>query len=85
MTTSELAKELNNKFGLNFWPKTYQVDHETYANVFQSVVNHLVDDIKLFFIWDNLDKRVSISIGPNNGILFKNVELILINQEENKL
>jgi len=80
MTTEELRKKFNDEFGpKDGWPLAYEVNAETYGNVCQSV-----------FTWaaaDNIDKIfrrgygdlgiVEIAIGPNNGIMFKNVELIL--------
>jgi hypothetical protein len=85
MTTDELHKLFNEEFGLNSWPITYEVDHETYANVCQSIFIHNAKDAKLF--WDNIENRkaksdlkaISILIGEHNGIMFKNVELILCN------
>lgn len=78
MTTEELRRKFNETFGIdNWWPTFYEVDAETYGNVCNDIINHLINDIKLYMEWDNLDKRVSISVGPNNGIMYKNVELIL--------
>ena len=71
MTATELSRKFNDEFELNKWPTTYEVDVETYANVCQ-------------YLFENLTKlpiegirRVSIAVGKNNGILFKNVELVM--------
>jgi hypothetical protein len=65
-TTEELRRKFNNEFRLSKWPATYEVDSETYANVCQTI-----------FEWAGDLGLVKIAIGPNNGIMFKNVELIL--------
>lgn len=76
MTAIELTELFNNKFGLNEWPKIFEVDPNTYANICQELfswkakrvfINNIVNDIK----W------IELSIGPNDGIMFRNVELIL--------
>lgn len=70
MTVDELRTELNNKFGLSPWPKTYKVDYETYINVCNYV---FYERSKLSSEHINI---ISIIIGGNNKIKFKNVELI---------
>lgn len=68
----ELRAYLNNAYGMEKeWPKTFQVGAATYGEVCQAIFNHIVDD--------NMENNgvIDISIGPNNGIMFKNVELIL--------
>lgn len=67
MNANELIQYLNDTFGLNQWPNSYQVDEETYARVCQ-------------YIFDNLSKtngRVIVFLGKNNGIMIKNVELVM--------
>lgn len=78
MTTEELRHKFNTErdnVGTH-WPKTYEVDIDTYANVVQDVLNNhklrgmltqLANDI-----WS-----INIYIGPNNGPYYKGVELIL--------
>lgn len=71
MTADELRAILNNKFGLDEWPKTYEVDVETYGNLCQDLFN-----------WKARESgydggEIIISIGPNNGIMFKNVEILI--------
>ena len=72
MTINELRSKLND-FGLNEFPKTFEVDAVTYANVCQGLFNHLE---KCHFRESDL-QAITVSLGPNNGIMFKNVELIL--------
>ena len=71
MTTTELQKKFNLEFGLSPWPASYQVDHETYANVCQTI----------FGVLKSLDGLEGygyvIMLGPHKGIMFKNVELML--------
>jgi hypothetical protein len=76
MTTNELKAYLYS-LSLGEWPVTLEVDHETYANVCQSVLNWAVADRNKYFNWEGLEDRVSVAIGKHNGIMFKNVELIL--------
>lgn len=52
------------------WPETFEVDHETYANVCQHVFDHIADNVEWGPIYE-------IALGPNKGLMFKNVELIL--------
>jgi hypothetical protein len=58
-------------------PECFEVDHETYANVCQSVLDWAVIDRNKYFNWDGFEDRVSVAIGKHNGIMFKGVELIL--------
>lgn len=70
MTATELRNHFSDTYGLNNeWPKTFDVDHETYANVCQFLFKYLAE------YWPG---AVHVSIGPNYGVMFKNVELILV-------
>ncbi len=75
MTTQELRKYFNDTFGLEDWPKSFEVDKQTYANCCQEIFNWHVEHGNMA-----IDTRgyqfIRITLGPNNGILFKNVELI---------
>lgn len=51
------------------WPRTWEVDCETYANVCQNYFDRLRVIGQPQFI--------SLALGPNGGILFNSVELIL--------
>lgn len=87
MTTNELRNSFNNKYGLGEWPLTYEVDHETYANVCQDIFENQFRLDNLF--WDTVEdgeqkpdvEILSIAVGRNKGIMFKNVELILKSRE----
>lgn len=71
MTREELAKFLNDTYGLNPWPERLEVDAVTYANIVQSYFDiYDVPQMKSL-------KRIYIDLGANNGLMFKNVELIL--------
>lgn len=72
MTTDELRRQMNNKLGLGMWPKTYNVDAETYGNVC-----HTIFTSKPFIPGEDNQQVVYITLGPHNGIMFKGVELIL--------
>lgn len=78
MTADELRKYFIETYGISIaWPKTFEVDHETYANCCQEIFNNF--DFK---DWSNMTgiKDVmfyTIALGPNRGLMFKNVELIL--------
>jgi len=69
MTTEALVKIFNTEFGMSAWPESYEVDYETYANVCVSVIKERTRYA--------INGRIVISIGPNEGIMLKNVELIL--------
>lgn len=72
MTSGEL-RNIFNEFELGKWPKTYEVDHETYANVCQEVFNsHFLNEVEYY-----KGRSIRISLGSNNGIMFKDIELIL--------
>lgn len=75
MTPNELYKKFAQEFGFGEWPKSYAVDAETYGNVSQSVLDWLLehefpDTHKDYF-------SLPVAVGPNNGIMFKGVELLL--------
>lgn len=74
MTANELHAYFNRVFGMNEqWPKTFEVDADTYGNCCQAIFNSfaLVHDVG-----HNCD-LYSIALGPSRGLMFKNVELIL--------
>jgi uncharacterized protein YdaL len=85
MTADQLRRVLDNEFGLKKWPETYQVSPETYANVCQAIFEFQFEQEELY--WDTHDlsqvkskaKVLSIAVGKaNKGIMFKNVELIMV-------
>lgn len=76
MTSNELYLSWCKQFGMEKdWPKIYYVDSITYANCCQSV---------FLWGWDNRDiqerdngqKSIEVWLGPNKGLMFKNVELM---------
>ena len=78
MTADELRKRFNELFGLNKWPDKYGVDAETYANCCQAVFTHSEESATELYQEDNRVITIArIALGPNNGLMFKNVELIL--------
>lgn len=83
MTTDELRRKFNSKFGLDEWPNSYEVDAETYANVCQSIFKYKVEyGIDTFPVtYNTVDgikgHYINLGLGPNNGIMFKDIELIL--------
>ncbi len=73
MTAIELRQKLNHEYGiLKPWPDHLDVDADTYANACQAVFDS-VDNSDGEFV-----KEEKVALGTNNGIMFKNVELILI-------
>lgn len=77
MTANQLLTQLNNTYSLDKWPKAYEVDHETYANCCQAVFNWLVETGNAQNYPCLESDKEAVSLGPNNGIMFKDVELIL--------
>ncbi len=73
LTSNELRNFLNEKFGINTkWPPVIGVDEFTFAKICQEIFKE-VDHTLI-----GTDKKVvQIILGPNNGIMFKGVELIL--------
>ena len=70
MEYQELRHLFNIKFGMNErWPEKWEVDASTYGNICQAIFFHLKTT-------DN-NEIVRIALGPNSGIMYKNVELIL--------
>lgn len=68
------AEELIHKFNTEKWefPSVYYVDPVTYANCCQFIFNKAnTPDI-------NLGVFHVIALGPNKGLIFKNVELMLV-------
>lgn len=83
MTTNEL-REIFNAFGFNSWPKTYEVDADTYGHIVHDMIIHKIKNAGMFTDIDMIEngvprdgKVIDFIVGPNNGILYKNVELIL--------
>jgi len=74
MTANELIQFFNDRFILGEWPDKYEVDCLTYANVCQAVFEHESTELIYF---SKKGSQVKITLGPNHGIMFKNVELIL--------
>ncbi len=70
MTANELRTLFSKSFGFTNWPSTYEVDAETYGHVCKALIDK----------WLEIDfppDRAEIKLGPNGGIYFKGVELIL--------
>ena len=75
MTARELRDLFSNKFGFGQWPPTYEVDAETYGNVCQEILNRALEI--QFPDVEAPSFHLKIAVGPNNGLLFKGIELIL--------
>jgi hypothetical protein len=79
MTVYELRSYFNEKFGLDDWPKQYAVTPETYANVCQFIFERTVLKQSQNPFADNPELSwITISVGPNCGIMLKDVELIML-------
>ena len=79
MTADQLRNKFNEEFGLNPWPRSFEVDAETYANCCQFVFdNTKIEDLAMMTAKEDVLFRI-IAIGPNKGLMFKNIELILKN------
>lgn len=86
MTTDELRRYFSDVYGLQPWPKTFNVTAETYGNVCHSIFKHELEKGQVI-VWDVVKDGVQerdlcvlpISVGENGGILFKGVELIIEN------
>jgi hypothetical protein len=76
MNSDELAAHFDNEFGLTEWPKVYYVDAYTSASVCQAIFNWKVTE-GFYAKRGTKEVFIEVAIGPHNGIVFKNVELIL--------
>lgn len=72
MTASVLIAKLNNTYGMDGWPSTYEVNAETYGYCCQAIFNQ---SSRIVMITGRAP--INIHIGKNCGLMFKNVELIL--------
>lgn len=82
MTTIEFRKELNEKYGLDKeWPRHLEVDNDTYANICQSIFDYNSENEE--YRNDLTIKRMTLSFGINNGILYKGIELIPNGRKQN--
>jgi len=76
MKSHELIKIFNDSHNLShFWPITFEVDAETYANCCNAVfdwasVRNSTIDVEEY-------RSIRVSIGEHGGLMFKGVELIL--------
>lgn len=77
MTTDEFRAKLNKEYGIKHpWPEMLEVDHETYANVCQTIFNKYAEKAPVSLL--GLGSIVTLAIGPKKGgIMFHGVELIL--------
>lgn len=77
MTAPELISLFNRTFGINPWPSTFEVDADTYANCVQFIFDKAYEYPGDIVQHVHGQKIKVISLGENNGLLFKGVELIL--------
>ena len=90
MTAKELRNNIINFLGdkgLSVpFPTKMEVDADTYGHVCQAVFDNVNSAIRMYWdkkelIGEELKEQeiitISVSIGPNNGIMFKGIELIL--------
>lgn len=74
MTAQELKDKFDREFGLSKnWPSCYTVDAETYGYCCQAIFDSRANIHMEGY-------RLSIWVGPSNGLMFKNIELILENK-----
>lgn len=75
MTANELRKHFADTYGLGPYPKTFEVDKETFANCCLAVFANAFD-IQTIRIQGEIS-YVAIAFGEHNSLLFKGVELIV--------
>jgi hypothetical protein len=77
MTANELIQYLNRMFGNSYpWPTRLEVSPETYVSCCQHIIFN--SPIETFESQDS----IRLWIGPNKGLMFKNIELIIIEEDE---
>ena len=79
MTANELKAYFNSTFELGEWPKTFEVDAETYANCCQKIFTQAeeLNDIEIMKSGRGYLSLRKVHVGEHNGLLFAGVELIL--------
>lgn len=76
MTANELIVKLQNEYGITKkWPDKYEVDAETYSNCCNFIFQYQMSMILVNTAFGR--SIINIAIGPNQGLMFKNIELIL--------
>lgn len=82
MTTKQLIDHFNQNYGMfKTFPETFEVNHETYANVCHSLFLLKREELVAVGI-EPIKYYTKVALGKHNGILFKGVELILKKREE---
>lgn len=79
MTADELREYFNHTYGATKkWPLIYKVDMKTYINVCQAIFEAKESAVALSVDADLREiHHLRITVGPNYGIIFKNVELVV--------
>lgn len=75
MTTEELRKYFSETYGLEPWPRTFEVDAETYGILCNDLIAYLLKHHAYRIAPGGY--MVDIRVGRNGGIMFKGVELLL--------
>lgn len=70
MTTAQLGHKFITDFGTNRWPKSFEVDADTFANICN---DYFLSQKVMGEHWET----IHVTIGPNGGFMFKGVELLL--------
>lgn len=76
MTADELISTLNRIFGTERWPKTFEVDSDTYGHCCQRIFDSYTHS-NVVTVRPGIGIYYGIWLGPNKGLMFKNIELIL--------
>lgn len=70
MTTQEFRIKLHSEFGDKPYPATYPVDAATYGHICNSILKWNKELCKDGIV-------ITLDLGPNGGILYKGIELVL--------
>lgn len=82
MNAKELNRHFVRTFGFNRWPNTFEVDAETYGLICQDVFDH---ELTRQFPAVDVEFKLKIAMGPHNGIMFRDVELLLKGRGDEKV
>jgi hypothetical protein len=77
VTANDLRTYLNGISKSIEYPIILEVDAETYADVCQEIFNWHVGNHLVILVPGTGCELTHLALGQNNGIMFKNVELIL--------
>lgn len=78
-TVEEFVSYLNDTYGFTeSWPKQLEVSPATYGNICDRLIKEKMNNSNEWygFVW-----TIKLYVGNNGGVMFKDIELILVGKE----